>query len=206
MRPGEDQAGGENSASRLAAVFPPATPEMWRELVEGVLKGGDFERKLVGRTYDGIRIEPLYDKAEGAEPAARARHAPWRIAQRVDHPDAGEAATLALADLENGADALALVFADAPAARGFGLPAPDADTLDQALAGTMLDLVSVRLDAGRNGFSTALGFAALAERRGHALAALDIDLALDPIGAMAADGRLSAAWPVVAGRDRKSVV
>ncbi|HVL71977.1 MAG TPA: methylmalonyl-CoA mutase family protein, partial [Beijerinckiaceae bacterium] len=41
---------------------------------------------------------------------------------------------------------------------------------------------------------------ALAERRGHPLAALSLDLALDPIGAMAATGRLSAPWEVVAAR------
>ena len=43
---------------RLAAEFAPATQDDWRKLVDGVLKGAPFE-KLVGKTYDGIRIEPI---------------------------------------------------------------------------------------------------------------------------------------------------
>ena len=56
----------------LAAEFPPATREQWLTLVETVLKGADFDKKLVSRTYDGLRIEPLYPKAEAAPPVARA--------------------------------------------------------------------------------------------------------------------------------------
>ena len=44
---------------RLAADFAPATYDDWRKLVDGVLKGAPFE-KLVGKTYDGLRIEPIY--------------------------------------------------------------------------------------------------------------------------------------------------
>ena len=47
----------------LADLFPPATRERWLGLVDGVLKGGDFEKRLVSKTADGIRIEPLYDPA-----------------------------------------------------------------------------------------------------------------------------------------------
>ena len=38
----------------LAAEFPAASRDQWLELVEGVLKGADFEKKLVCRTYDGL--------------------------------------------------------------------------------------------------------------------------------------------------------
>jgi methylmalonyl-CoA mutase len=41
---------------------------------------------------------------------------------------------------------------------------------------------------------------ALAERRGHPVAALDLDLGLDAIAALAATGRMSASWEVVAAR------
>ncbi len=188
----------------LAAEFPAATRERWLALVEGVLKGvlkgADFEKRLVSRTYDGVRIEPLYPKAENAPPVARAERAPWRVSQRVDHPEPEAASQLALADLEGGADALTLVLAGAPAARGFGLRIGTIDDLDRALAGTMLDLVHLRLDAGGGARQAAALLVALAERRGHGLADLELDLALDPLGAMAAMGRLSASWDVVAAR------
>ena len=64
----------------------------------------------------------------------------------------------------------------------------------------MLDLIHVRLDAGGHGRQVAALFVALAERRGHALSELSVDLGLDPLGAMSAMGILSASWDEVAGR------
>ena len=104
---------------RLAADFAPATYDDWRKLVDGVLKGAPFE-KLVGKTYDGIRIDPIYPRAKGASPVmGRAAAAPWQIMQRIDHPDA-EANAQALHDLENGATGLEFgsPAAVAPAASG----------------------------------------------------------------------------------------
>ena len=42
----------------LAAEFPSATREDWLKLVRSALKDRPFER-LIGKTYDGIAIEPL---------------------------------------------------------------------------------------------------------------------------------------------------
>jgi methylmalonyl-CoA mutase len=184
----------------LAAEFPAPSREQWLKLVEGVLKGAAFEKKLVSRSYDGIALQPLYEKAENAAPVTRAEPGRWRISQRVDHPDPQIANELALADLAGGADALTLVFAKTPASRGFGLGIDTLDDLDRALSGVMLDLVHVRLDAGGYGRQAAAMLVALAERRGHKLADLQIDFALDPVGAMAAMGKLSASWDIVAVR------
>jgi methylmalonyl-CoA mutase len=175
----------------LADLFPPATRERWLGLVDGVLKGGDFEKRLVSKTADGIRVEPLY---EPAAPVAQPMRAPgpWRIAQRVDHPQAEPAQALALADLEGGADALTLVFSGAPSARGYGLSAATVEELDAALASVMLPLIAIRLDAGGRGVEAATLLKGVAERRGEALAGLDLDLGLDPIGTFAATGRLGA--------------
>jgi len=48
----------------LASGFTPATYEKWRQLVDKALKGADFERRLVATTADGLRIEPLYSRAD----------------------------------------------------------------------------------------------------------------------------------------------
>src|SRR5215813_7073239 len=104
----------------LAADFTPAVEDDWKKLVDGVLKGAPFE-KLVGKTYDGLRIDPIYPRAKGAQVVAgRAAATPWEIMQRVDHPDAAAANAQALQDLENGANGLSLVFAGANGAHGFG--------------------------------------------------------------------------------------
>src|SRR4051812_12669832 len=185
----------------LAAEFPPATREQWLTLVETVLKGADFDKKLVSRTYDGLRIEPLYPKAEAAPPVARAQPGPWRIAQRVDYPEPASANELALADLEGGADALAFVYAGAPSARGFGVRIETADDLDRALEGVMLDLIHIRLEtAPFRGRFAAAQWSELIRRRGLDPAALSIDVGLDPIGDLARTESLPEPWPTLAGR------
>ena len=47
---------------KLAADFAPATRADWLKLVEKAIKGGDFERRLVSHSADGLRIEPLYTR------------------------------------------------------------------------------------------------------------------------------------------------
>ncbi len=119
----------------LAAEFPPATEQQWRKLVDGVLKGAPFERRLVAKTYDGLTINPLYARAADAVPVAgRTPGAPWAIMQRVDHPDPPAANAEALHDLENGATGLALVFAGSIGAYGYGLDASEA-TIARVLGG-----------------------------------------------------------------------
>jgi methylmalonyl-CoA mutase len=184
----------------FAADFPAPTREQWLKLVEGVLKGADFQKKLVGRTHDGIEIQPLYPKAENAARISRAAPGRWRVSQRVDHPDPAKASELALLDLDGGADALTLVTRRAPAARGFGIAVRSVEDLDRALSGVMLDLIHLRLDAGGKGRKMAGLLIDLAERRGHKLSDLSLDLGMDPTGAMAALGHLSAPWEEVARR------
>lgn len=78
-------------------MFEPATRERWRSAVEAALKGADFEKRLVSKTADGLRIEPLYAPASPVVQPVRAP-GPWRLAQRIDHPDAEKAAAQALTD------------------------------------------------------------------------------------------------------------
>lgn len=182
-------------------AFAAPAEEQWRAAVDKVLKGADFEKKLVGRTADGIRIEPLYTaaRASGARPL-RAQAGRWHVAARLDHPEPAEAARLALADLEGGADSLSLAFAGAPAARGFGLKADDVEALDAALSGVMLDLVRLRLDPAPGGREQALLLADLVARRGHAPSSLQIDFGMDPIGLLAGTGALAVALPELGKR------
>src|ERR1700743_2180063 len=117
-----------------AADFAPAAQDDWRKLVDGVLKGAPFER-LVGKTYDDLKIAPIYARAKGAVPiAGRAGAMPWPIMQRIDHPDPAQANAQALHDLENGATGLTLVFAGANGAYGFGLD-PSPESIEKILDG-----------------------------------------------------------------------
>ena len=175
-------------------AFPVPSLDAWRAAVDRVLKGGDFEKRLVGRTGDGIRIEPLYPAASPGGRPMRGETGRWRVSARVDHPDAAEARKLAMADLEGGADSLTLSFAGARAARGYGLVADDVATLDAALEGVMLDLISLRLDPVASGVAKSKLVADLVVKRGLDPAATAVSFGLDPIGVLASGGTLPGTW------------
>ena len=182
---------------RPAADFPPATYEDWRKLVDGVLKGAPFE-KLVGKTYDGVRIEPIYRRATDAGPIpGRAAAAPWQIMQRIDHPDAVSANAQALHDLENGATGLTLVFAGANGAYGFGLD-PSAEAVEKVLDGIYLDAgIAIELQIGPQSRMAAIHVAEYIKRKGISPASCDIRFGLDPLGACAVWGSSPYSWPEV---------
>ena len=187
----------------LAADFPQATYEDWRKLVDGVLKGAPFE-KLVSKTSDGLKIDPIYRRAQGAAPVAgRAAAAPWQIMQRIDHPDAKAANAQALHDLENGATGLTLVFAGANGAHGFGLD-PSAEAVAQVLDGIYLDAgIGIELQIGPQSRMAAIHLAEYIKRKGIDPAACDIRFGLDPLGSCAVWGSSPYSWdeivPAVTG-------
>lgn len=179
----------------LASEFPPATHADWRKLVDAVLKGAPFDKKLVSRSYDGLRIEPLLPRRADARPIpGRAPAAPWIVMQRVDHPDPAKANAEALHDLENGARGLSLVFSGAIGAYGYGLDASEA-TLRRALDGVHLDAgVAIELDVSPQNRAAPELLAALVKARGIDPAATDIRFGHDPLAAMAFNGGGIRAW------------
>jgi methylmalonyl-CoA mutase len=179
---------------RLAADFAPAGYDDWRKLVDGVLKGAPFE-KLVGKTADGLKIDPIYTRAKGAVPlAGRLPAAPWQVMQRADHPDAKAANAQALHDLENGATGLTLVFAGANGAYGFGLD-PSAEAVAQILDGIYLDAgIGIELQIGPQSRMAAIHVAEYVKRKGIDPAACDIRFGLDPLGAGAVWGSSPFSW------------
>ena len=177
----------------LAAEFPPATAEQWRKLVEGVLKGAPFDKKLVAKSYDGLAIEPLYARNTESEPiAARAPARAWTVMQRLDHPDPVAANAEALNDLENGATGLSMVFAGSVGAYGYGLDASEA-TIARALDGIHLG-IALDLDLSPQTKDAGALLAALVQHRGMAPAATDIRFGFDPIGAAAVAGGSPLPW------------
>ena len=166
----------------------------WRELAHGALKGAPYET-LTSTTADGIVLEPLHGPSpphySGRPTAGR-----WQVVQRIDADEGG--AAQAIADLTNGADALELVFAGAPLAYGRGLTATTLDDLDAVLAEVLIEHAPIHLAAGGLGYGALSLFAALAERRGVAPAALHAGV--DPCGALFACGsaRLADAGDAIA--------
>jgi methylmalonyl-CoA mutase len=181
---------------RLAADFAPATYDDWRKLVDGVLKGAPFE-KLVGKTYDELKIEPIYSRARNAAPVAgRAAAAPWQIMQRIDHPDAAQANAQALHDLENGATGLEIEFAGGLGARGFGVTDATRETLARVLDGVVFDAgIAIALNPVLGRQNAGVNLAELIEARGFDPAKVDVRFNYQPLSTMAVVGAAPAPWP-----------
>ncbi|MEI8145660.1 MAG: methylmalonyl-CoA mutase subunit beta, partial [Alphaproteobacteria bacterium] len=172
--------------------FPRATRERWLAAVDGALKGKPFEKTLVGKTADGLRIEPLYDRATTSSPlAGREPGAPWTIVQRVDNPDVTVANVQALEDLNGGASGLVLVTKGGIGdRRGDGVVIERLSDIEALFDGIMLDLVALRIDAGTAGGHVAAMIAAYAAKHQIDPASLTIAFGIDPISAFARRGTL----------------
>lgn len=184
---------------RLAADFAPASYDDWRKLVDGVLKGAPFE-KLVGKTYDNLRIEPIYPRARhGAPISGRAETVPWRIMQRIDHPDAALANAQALHDLENGASGLELEFAGGPGARGFGVADAAKETLGRVLDGVIFDAgIAIALNPVLERENAGMNLAEIVQARGFEPGKVDLRFNYQPLTTMAVRGATPAPWSEMA--------
>ncbi|MEU8341412.1 methylmalonyl-CoA mutase subunit beta [Spirillospora sp. NPDC048832] len=184
----------------LAAAFPPAERDRWREMVKGVLRKSGaatddtpldaIEGLLTRESYDGVPIAALYTRADA--PPGRPGLAPyvrevrpdgegvagWDVRQRHAHPDAAATREAVLADLENGATSVWLRLGDG------GLPVAG---LPDALRGVLLDLAPVVLDAGAATAEAAEAFLDLAAERGNA-SDVSGGLGADPLGLQARTG------------------
>ncbi|MEQ8825566.1 MAG: methylmalonyl-CoA mutase family protein [Filomicrobium sp.] len=186
---------------KLTSGFDTVSEEAWRALVDKALKGGDFEKRLVSKTADGLRIDPLYDRQADAGKISRADAGhPWRLSARVDHPDRKVANEFALDDLTNGADSLTLVFPGSLSARGYGLDCETVADLDAVLADVGLDMITLRLDPAPAARVNAALVAALVDKRGLDPNVCKVDFGIDPIGNLASRGVMAGDWTTIAGR------
>ena len=188
----------------LAADFPAATHDQWLALVDKVLKGASFERKLVSTTYDGIAIQPLYTAADVAATgelpgqanftrgrlAGGAPDGAWAIRQSYRHPDAAVANAEILEDLDGGVNAVTVRLDVGGVGDSDGVVVADGTDLARLLDGVLLDLIEISVGAGAQFDSAArllIGAwdaAAVSgdQRRGN--------LGADPLGALAESGSL----------------
>ncbi len=184
-----------NADLALASEFPPATRADWLALVERTLKGARIDERLVARTADGIEIQPLYARDDAKQPLPRHVGSPeWLIAQAADHPEPEEANRQILDDLENGGSVVVLKVGS-ETRRGIRLA--ERRDLTRTLEGVQLDAVPIVLDGGGAAIEASVLLAGLWEERSIPPAAQRGSLGLDPLAAVARNGRLGgtvAAW------------
>ena len=187
----------------LAADFPPGSREQWRALVASVLakSGAKFsdgtpEDALCYRSYDGLRIAPLYtadDLPDGVgldaaglpgEPpfvrGATAERPAWDVRQRVTEPDPAAANRAVLTELAGGASSVWLQVGSAG-----GAPV---ESLATVLDGVYLELAPVALDAGADVEAAADALLRVVSDRGLGPDEVAGTLGADPIGQAARAG------------------
>ncbi len=173
------------------------------KLLEKVLAGAPFEKKLVSKTYDGLSIRPLYTRADWAshnDPSGLPGGAPfvrggtvlgsalngWDVRQAHDHPNPATANKEILEDLENGVSSILLKL-DVEGKTGVAVQSL-AD-LEKTLDGVMLDLAPVVLD-GYPSLVFAAYLIKLLEKRGQTKNFAG-NFGLDILSAFAARGRIT---------------
>ena len=183
----------------LAAGFPAPSHEQWRAMVDKALKGADFDKRLVAKTADGVRVNPLYTRkdaligSEGAMPGTAPytrgtqpvrKGLGWDI--RTIHIESDPAALngAILDDLEGGVNSIALQMG------GAGIPVSK-DALAAALKDVLLDVCPIALVAGEDTFAAATALIAIWKDRGLAGAQCHGAFGADPLGTLAIQGQLS---------------
>lgn len=183
----------------LASGFAAASPEHWRALVDRALKGGDFDKRLVTKTADGLRIEPLYTRSQtvpgtaeqrpGAPPYTRGTQAQriglgWDIRSFYSETDPSVANAAIHEDLNGGVNSIALHIG--PTA----LP-PSREAMTTALSGVLLDACPVVLVAGEQTFDAATALMSIWTASGLRPVACLGAFGADPVSMLAVTGRLS---------------
>jgi len=111
---------------RLFADFSPVATEEWEAKINADLKGKDYERALIWKTYEGFKVRPYYrrenlagkeylESLPGEFPYVRGNHTTgndWLIRQNIFVEDFELANKKALKVLGKGATSLGFLFSD----------------------------------------------------------------------------------------------
>jgi methylmalonyl-CoA mutase len=109
-----------NSNDKLFGEFPPLTTQQWEDKIHEDLKGADYEKKLIWKTYEGIPVKPYYrsenlkdlgyqEALPGEYPFVRGYNDTtnaWRIREEIFVIDVVKANKDALAAIAAGAAAI----------------------------------------------------------------------------------------------------
>jgi methylmalonyl-CoA mutase len=208
---------GTNEHISFLGDFDPVTFEAWLAVVERDLKGASFDKRLVSQTDDGIRVQPLYSAKDAVDPAAigypgappfvrgsRSLGTRWAVCEPIDQRDPAGAAIQIQRAIERGADELWIQLDDKaragrdwdrvddlPAGAPGGVMLSRLAQLSQLLERVDLAQLPIGIDAGAQAIPAAALLLAHCRARDIALDRISGSLNADPLGALAADGRLS---------------
>ena len=199
--------------------FSGSTYEQWRKEAEATLKGAPFEKKLISKTYEGIDLQPIYNKEDvanlkfagtfpGFTPYLRSdevlgyRVNPWEICQKLNYATPKEFNSAARHDLERGLTALNIWLdhatrdgkdpeqAKVGEVGAGGLSIATLQDLAEALQGIDLTACPLFVRSGASALPFGALLFALARKRGYSCKDLLGCIEMDPIGVLFHEGTL----------------
>jgi len=201
------------------AEFPATGYDEWRAAAEAALKGGSFEKRLVTKTHEDIKLQPMYRAEDvaglphlgslpGFAPFVRGtetlsyKQTPWEVSQELTDATP-EAFNRALrADLERGQTTINMRldfatcqgedanFAMPDMVGEGGLSLSCLDDLTEALEGVDLEQTPLFVQPGVVGLPLLAMVLAMLEKQSRSGAKLKGCIGGDPLGELAITGRL----------------
>ena len=210
---------GEQAPERLLGEFSGASYEKWYEAAVKLLKGAPFEKRMYTKTYEGIRLKPIYfrqdlsavphlDSFPGFAPYLRGTTASgyktkfWDVAQTIGARTPEHFQKALSQDLKKGLTAINLRLDD-PGRKGIdpehsppddvgtnGITLSTSEDLQIALKTVDLSTTPIFFQTGLATLSLAAFLALSAQKYDVPLHKLRGAIGMDPLGFLALEGEL----------------
>ncbi|MFM7084085.1 MAG: methylmalonyl-CoA mutase subunit beta [Hyphomicrobium sp.] len=186
--------------ARLAQGFENVNREAWLALVQKVIKGSDFAKRMTSRTWDDLLLQPLYTSLNtlphtinalpSCEPFTRGapntqnRHG-WDIRQLYSGSNAAKINAEILEDLSGGATSISLSMGGP---NSIGIKTGE---LERVLEGVHLDFCPIAINASHRTLEAAENMIGLWERRDIPENKRRAHFDADPLSLLAITGSLN---------------
>lgn len=181
---------------KLFEQFPPVSTQQWIDKINADLKGADFNKKLVWKTRDGLSVMPFYREEDldtlphsnllpGDFPFVRGTQTAgnsWLVRQDITVTDYSAANAKALDILMRGITSLGFIITDPQSVND--------ETVAQLLKGIHPESIEVNFSIAGRAKELLAALQGYLEKSGADLKQVHITVSADPLGRLAANGKL----------------
>jgi methylmalonyl-CoA mutase len=181
---------------KLFEQFPPVTTKQWMDKITADLKGADFNKKLVWKTRDGLSVMPFYRQEDldrlphsnllpGDFPYVRGTQITgnnWLVRQDITVVDYSAANKKALDILMRGITSLGFVIADTESVTE--------ETIARLLRGIHPESIELNFSIAGRAKELLTSLIGYLNKSGADLKQVHINISADPLGKLAANGKL----------------
>ena len=181
---------------KLFEQFPPVSTQQWMDKINADLKGADFNKKLVWKTRDGLSVMPFYREEDldtlphsnllpGDFPFVRGTQTAgnnWLVRQDITVTDYSAANTKALDILMRGITSIGFIITDPQSV--------NEETVAQLLKGIHPESIEVNFSIAGRAKELLAALQGYLKKSGTDLKQVHITVSADPLGRLAANGKL----------------